>query len=328
MARAVPGTHAAFAAELPRLDAVLVFGPHPLAVSLASAARRSGVPVVLGVRQDYRAYIRHRLPGPAWAWAVPVAAGLERVFRSLARDLPTVALGAELARRYAGGAPVLETGFSLVGQHQIRAPERNWCSEVELLSVGRLDPEKDPLLLLEVLARLRRRSPRWRLTVAGDGALRDAVRSVVAAHGLEPAVSLLGHVPNGPQLWDLYRRAHALVHVSRTEGLPQVLVEAHAAGLPIVATDVGGVGEALGRGTRGLLVAPGDAAGVAGALERLAEDPALRDRLSAAGLRHAHDHTMERELDRLAGFLRAAVYATPRRAIAPAAPASATSSHR
>jgi glycosyltransferase involved in cell wall biosynthesis len=310
------GACATFAAELPRLDAVLVFGPHPVAVALAALARRRGTPLVLGVRQDYPGYIRNRLPSARWAWAVPVAHALDGAFRALARTSPVLAAGENLARRYARGAPVLSTTFSLVGGQDVAASTADWNGTIRVLSVGRLEREKNPLLLLDVLAALRARSPRWRLTVAGDGPLRPALAQAIAARGLGDAVELLGEVANGPRLWELYRRSHAFLHVSLTEGLPQVLLEAQAAGLPLVATDVGGVAAALGGGERGLLVPPRSAAAAAAALERLATDAALRRRLASAGLAHARRHTLESELDRLAAFIEAA------------APASATNSHR
>jgi glycosyltransferase involved in cell wall biosynthesis len=325
MLRSLPRACATFAAELPRLDAVLLFGPHPVAVAFAAVARRHGTPLVLGVRQDYPRYIRRRLPSPRWRWAVTAAAGLDRAFRELGRGAPRVVAGDDLARRYGGRAPVLSTGFPLFSARDLVAPRAagsaDWDATVRVLSVGRLEREKNPLLLVEILTALRARSPRWRLTVVGDGPLRPALERAAAERGLADALELRGEVPNGGALWDLYRSSHVLLHVSLTEGLPQVLLEAHAAGLPVVATDVGGVAAALGEGTRGLLVAPGSAADAVAALERLAGDGALRRRLAVAGLAHARHHTLESELDRLAALLSAA-------AIRAAAPASATSSHR
>jgi glycosyltransferase involved in cell wall biosynthesis len=316
MLGSLPRACATFAAELRHLDAVLVFGPHPVAVAFAALARGRRVPLVLGVRQDYPSYIRNRLPSAAWAWSVPAAYGLDQAFRALARSAPAVLAGDDLARRYARAAPVLSTGFPLVSERDIvGGPARDWDGSIRVLSVGRLEQEKNPLLLVDILAALRSRSPRWRLTVAGDGPLRPALAAGVAARGLGDAVELLGDVPNGPRLWELYRSSDAFLHVSLTEGLPQVLLEAQAAGLPLVATGVGGVAAALGGGERGLVVAPGSAEAGAAALERLASDPALRRRLVRAGLAHARLHTLERELDRLAAILAAA-------------PARAASSHR
>jgi glycosyltransferase involved in cell wall biosynthesis/SAM-dependent methyltransferase len=298
---------AIFAAELEHLDAVWIFGPHPLALPFAWIARRKGVDLILGVRQDYPRYIEGRLPSRWWWWAVPVAHALDAAFRLLARRAPTVVLGEELARRYRAGAPVLSTGFSLVGASEVVPPEeavgRSWDDgELRLVSVGRLDPEKNPLLLLDVIHLLRERDPRWRLTIAGDGPLREQMEARVAGLGLNGAVELRGEVPNGPELWQLYRDSHAFLHVSFTEGLPQVLFEAQAAGVPIVATAVGGVPGALAGGGAGLLVEPGDAAAAADALSRLSADGALRRRLVTAAHENVRGETLEAQLDRLVEF--------------------------
>jgi glycosyltransferase involved in cell wall biosynthesis len=328
--RAVGRTTEIFSAELERLDAVVVFGPHPMAMALALTARARSTPVVLGVRQDYPRYIRRRLPGRAWSWAPIAASALDLGFRGLARRAPTVALGDELARRYAGGAPVLPAAFSLVAREQVvpvaAAQAKDWNGTRRVLSVGRLDAEKNPLLLIDVIAQLRARDPRWRLTVAGDGPLRSELVEAAAARGLEHAVEAPGEVANGPELWELYRRSHVFLHVSLTEGLPQVLFEAFAAGLPVVATSVGGVPAALGGGRRGLLVPPGDTAAPVAALERLAQDPGLRRRLISAGHAYALDQTLESQLDRFAAFVSAAAIGPS--APAPAAPASASSSQK
>jgi glycosyltransferase involved in cell wall biosynthesis len=300
---------AIFGAELERLDAVWVFGPHPLALAFGLIARRRGTPLFLGVRQDYPRYIANRLRGRAWGWAVPVARLLDLAFRRLARDAPTVALGHELAQRYGGGAPVLTTGFSLVRAQELRplddALATSWEGPLRVLCVGRLDPEKNPLLVPDVAALLRRRDPRWSIVVAGDGPLRGAVERRVTELGLEGAVELLGEVPNGPGLWALYRSCHAFLHVSRTEGLPQVVFEAQAAGLPLVATAVGGVPAAVGDDA--LLVPPDDASAAAAALEKLAARPELRRRLIVSGLRSVSHETLEAQGERHAAFFRAGV---------------------
>jgi glycosyltransferase involved in cell wall biosynthesis len=305
--RSVRRSGAIFSTELDRLDAVWIFGPHPMAVVFAWIARRKRVPLVLGVRQDYPQYVAHRLPSRRWRWAVPVAHGLDLAFRLLARRVPTVTVGDELARRYRGGAAVLSTGFSLVRASDLRELEqslsRSWEEdELRVLSVGRLDPEKNPTLLLEVLEGLLRRDERWRLTIVGDGPLRGELEAGIADRGLAERASLLGEVPNGPTLWDLYRKSHAFLHVSLTEGLPQVLFEAQAAGVPIVATAVGGVRAAVADGEAAVLIPPNDAAAGVEALERLRTDETLRRRLVTAGNLNAASESMEAQLDRLVDF--------------------------
>lgn len=307
MLRSVRESCRAFDAELDQLDAVWIFGPQPMAVLFALLARRRRKPLILGVRQDYPRYIAGRLPGRRWCWALPAAHALDATFRQLARRAPTVAVGEDLARRYAVGGPVLATGFSLVKRCELvplaEATARSWNGEWEVLSVGRLDPEKNPLLLLEIVTRLRALDPRWRLLIAGDGPLRGQLEAEIDRRGLRASVELLGEVRNGPELWALYRRCQAFLHVSLTEGLPQVLFEAQAAGLPIVATEVGGVRSALSDGAAGVLIPPRDAEAAVRALNRLAKDPVLQRRLIAAGLDQVATQTLEAQLDRIASFV-------------------------
>jgi glycosyltransferase involved in cell wall biosynthesis len=289
--------------ELGALDAVWLFGPYPVSLLFAWLALRRRKRIFLGVRQDFPEYIRHRLPSPLWTWAVAVAYAFEWVFRLLARRVPAVVVGEALGRKY--GRKALATGFSLVRDADVveldAALARPWTGR--LVTVGRIDAEKNPTLLPEILHRLRGRDDRWHLVVAGQGPLEDGLRARARELGVEDAIELRGYVENGPELWELYRSASAFLHVSLTEGLPQVLFEAAAAGTPIVATDVGGVGAALANGQRGLLVPPGDAAAAAAALERLRDDVPLRHRLVTAGLAHAPRETLEAQLERIGAFL-------------------------
>lgn len=307
--RSLHGGARAFRHELGRLDGVWIFGPHPVAILFALMARRRGVPVYLGVRQNLPVYIRNRLPSRLWAWAVGAAWLLEASFRFLSRRSPTVTVGEDLGRAYRRwGGKVLATGFSLIGAGDIvpadEAVERSWEGPLRLVSVGRLDSEKNPLLLAEILALLRGRDPRWELMVIGQGPLEQALRDRAAELGVSDALDVKGYVTNGPELWQLYRGANAFLHVSFTEGLPQVLFEAQAAGTPVVGTDVGGVAAALDGGRSGLLIPPGDAGAAATALERLRDDPELRARLVRAGIEHATRETRDAQLDRIYDFFR------------------------
>jgi glycosyltransferase involved in cell wall biosynthesis len=100
---------------------------------------------------------------------------------------------------------------------------------------------------------------------------------------------------------DLYRSSNAFLHVSFTEGLPQVLLEAFAAGVPVVATAVGGVPDAVGDAA--LLIPPDDPEAAAGALERLAGDSELRASLVRRGAERVRKRTLEVESARVADFL-------------------------
>jgi glycosyltransferase involved in cell wall biosynthesis len=291
---------------LGEVDTVWVLGPYPHSVLLAllTIARRRRL--VLGVRQDMPLYVRSRRPDRRWMhWSADL---LEAIWRLLARRYPVVVVGPELERKYREGhaRSVLATAVSLVSETDLAEAAaavsgRDYSGELTLLTVGRLDAEKNPLLLAEIAALLAAGRRRWRLLVCGDGPMREQLQQRVDQLGLARNVELLGYVPIDGGLLDLYRKSHAFLHVSWTEGFPQVLVEAFASGLPTVATAVGGVPAAAGGAA--LLVDPDDAAAAAAALERIAGEPQLRDELIAAGLERARGGTLEAASERLAAYL-------------------------
>ena len=302
--RALPAAVRRFWALLGRVDVVWVLGPNPpqaIVFALLALARRKRL--VLGVRQQLPRLIRHRHPGRPHVWLA--AWVLEGMFRLLGRVAAVVVVGPELAREYRHSRSVHTALVSLLAEDDIASAsddQRDFAApELRLLSVGRLDPEKNPLLMLDILRTALATDPRWRLEVCGDGSLADAMSARAAELGLADRLVMHGHVAFGDELWELYRSSQALLHVSMTEGMPQVLLEAFAARLPVVATGVGGVPEMVGG--RGLLIGPGDAAAGARALQRLLDDPTERARHVEAGVTYVREHTLQAETARLAEFL-------------------------
>ncbi|HEV7614843.1 MAG TPA: glycosyltransferase [Solirubrobacterales bacterium] len=303
VARAALATMRRFAADTGDADAVWLFGPHPFVVGFAAIARVRGQPVALGVRQDLPALIAARHPGRRW---IQYAARLlEASHRLLARRCATVVVGPSLAAEYSSARRLLNLPISLVSAAQIADAEavagRSYDDQLTAVSVGRLDPEKNPLLLADVLAELRRRDPRWRLEVYGEGTMAAALEQRLRDLGLASQGELRGYLPVDQGLMEVYRRSHALLHVSWTEGVPQVLFEAFAARLPVVATAVGGVPEAAGDAA--LLVPPGDADAAASALASIGRDGDKRERLIASGLRKVESMTLERQARAAIEFL-------------------------
>jgi glycosyltransferase involved in cell wall biosynthesis len=295
-ARGGMATLRAFWRVLDDLDAVWLLGPHPFSIVFAVAALLRRRRVVLGVRQHLPAYARHRHPGRRSVLGLALA--LEAAYRLLALALPTIVVGPDLARRYRFGREVLPIPVSLVARDDLLVrPSSSWDGELTALSVGRLDPEKNPLLLADVLAALPKQ---WHLEVCGEGSLQESLAQRLDELGVAERAVLRGYVPVDGGLRDAYRSAHVLLHVSWTEGFPQVLVEAFGAGLPVVATAVGGVAE-VAEGAA-LLIGPGDAAAAAAALERLREEPELRARHVTAGREVAARHTVDAIAERVVRF--------------------------
>ncbi|MBI4614858.1 MAG: glycosyltransferase [Planctomycetes bacterium] len=136
--------------------------------------------------------------------------------------------------------------------------------------VGRLAPVKRPELFVEAAARIRERLPGARFVLVGEGELRSRVERAIRERGLQDSVRLAGTVRD---LAPLYADLDVLALTSANEGTPLAILEAFAAGVPVVATAVGGVPDLLA-GERGVLVPPGDAAALADAVSALLGDAA------------------------------------------------------
>jgi glycosyltransferase involved in cell wall biosynthesis len=146
-------------------------------------------------------------------------------------------------------------------------------------TVGRLNEVKRQDLLLRGFARLREKLPSAHLLLIGDGPLMQDLCGQAAGLGLGGCVHFLGYQPE-PERY--YEAMDVFALTSRSEGIPQALLEASAAGVPAVAARVGGVPEVIDDGRTGLLFPSGDEAALAAGLYALAADAELGRRLSAA----------------------------------------------
>lgn len=160
-------------------------------------------------------------------------------------------------------------------------------------AIGRLSREKGFDLLLKAFAGLVREGNDFRLALLGEGGLRGVLEDKARALGIQDRVLMSGYVENGRDCMPLFG---LFVLPSLTEGLPIVILEAMAAGVPIVASRVGGIPEVLGNGDAGLLVEPGSVAAVRdGILETTRNPEASRQRAAKAHQRvteHYSSHAM------------------------------------
>lgn len=152
--------------------------------------------------------------------------------------------------------------------------------------IGRLDPVKNHALLVQAAPRVLDRFPNAAFVVAGDGAHKSDLLQLASNLGVAEKVHFTGFVDDVP---GLLAAVDILAHPSRSEGVPNALIEAMAACLPVVATNVGGIPEVVvsegGSDDTGLLIEPGDAESLALALCRLLKDDALREELGRRGRR-------------------------------------------
>jgi glycosyltransferase involved in cell wall biosynthesis/2-polyprenyl-3-methyl-5-hydroxy-6-metoxy-1,4-benzoquinol methylase len=206
--------------------------------------------------------------------------------RRLARASFAVACHEHGARYFESIAAAGDAGKVLLVHHGIDTElfrvsnAANARESTLILAVGRLTPKKGFADLVDACSLLEQSGRRFRCTIVGQGRLdRDLLKAIRVA-GLERRVTLEPFVTQ-EQLVDSYRRATVLAAPSRVtddgnrDGIPNVVLEAMACGLPVVSTPVGGIPEVVRDGENGLLVPPGDPRGLADALARLLDDADL-----------------------------------------------------
>jgi phosphatidylinositol alpha-mannosyltransferase len=172
---------------------------------------------------------------------------------------------------------------------------------INLLFVGRLDVRKQVPWLISAFKKVHSRNPDLRLVIVGKGFTEPACR--LAAQGL-PGGSIVFKGTVYPQdLPRYYNSAHVFCSVpSGSESFGLVLLEAMAAGKPVIATDIDGYRNVIANGTEGILVRPGDTAALTRAMDRLAGDPTLREAMGTLGRRKAGGFDwikIAREVERL-----------------------------
>ncbi|MFD8599557.1 glycosyltransferase [Kitasatospora sp. NPDC059646] len=254
-----------------RYDLVHTHMPVPaVAARLLTAGRRT--PRL--VHTEHNLWERYRLPT---RWANALTYG-----RNDAVIAVSHAVAAGIGRRLPGGRLTVvhhgpDLGDAPSGPAARRAARAELGLPEEALvvgTVGNLTAKKDQASLLAAFALLRRRRPDARLVLVGTGPLEPRLRELAG-----DGVLFAGSRADVPALlpgWDVFCLS------SRQEGLPVALMEAMASGLPSVVTRVGGMPEVLDDGVEGRLVAPGDPARLAAALDGLAADRGLRERMGAA----------------------------------------------
>jgi glycosyltransferase involved in cell wall biosynthesis len=177
-----------------------------------------------------------------------------------------------------------------------------------VLYAGRLTHEKGVELLADAFLEARRRDPRLRLILAGGGPEENLL-----GERLSGCATLLGWL-DGEELGRVYASADVFLFASQTDTFGQVILEAQASGLPVVAVDRGGPASLITHGQSGLLAAP-NAGALADAVISVVGDQLLRGRLRRGGLEAAQERSWEAALRRLAGGYQQAL---ERRSLAPA----------
>jgi glycosyltransferase involved in cell wall biosynthesis len=250
-----------------------------MAVYGAWASWLAGVPHVITMHGSryYARELRRRLAmraaialsGRTIAVSSPLADHLSRDLHMRRSQIATIMNG---VRRPPAATPTLREELGLEPADRL------------IVSVGNLYPVKGHQHLIDALALLTDRQPTAHLAIGGRGDLADALTSRARMCGIGDRVHLLGLRSDVPAVLEA---ADVFVLPSLSEGLPLALLEAMFAGCAIIATNVGDVSVALGGGDAGVLVEPGSAPALAGAIDQLLSYPSLGSELGARASRRA-----------------------------------------
>jgi glycosyltransferase involved in cell wall biosynthesis len=281
MGMSLVGPAARLHAERP-FDAILACPLIPDGIAALSVKECLGLPLVsLAVGSDILVYPR-RMPS------------LERALRDLmARTDLAIGVSQSLCRDMAALGARAPHCVTLATDTEVFKPARDKAAlrrdlglpqdAVIAIYVGRLARSKGILELAEAAQALGRVHPDWRLVCLGDGPQRASLAS--------PAVPAILAGEQAPEAVCAYlQSADFLVHPSHTEGMPQAVLEGMHCGLPVVATRVGGVPEAVAEGENGLLVRPRDAAALGAAMKRMITEQIFRQRAGRRSLEIVAQH--------------------------------------
>lgn len=273
----------AFDAVVPVLE-----GP-ALAVALAGPLAWRRVPVVLSVQNAFLRLLREsprltdRVLHRVWAAAYGRADAAIALSQGVSRDLATY------VPRLAGRIRTVNN-VGLMEPPPAHGDRRPAANRARLVACGRLDPVKDYPTMLRAVALLARERE-VTLELLGDGPQRAPLEALVTSLGIADKVVFHGFVDRPEAIMD---GADVFVLSSLSEGFGNVIVEAMALGIPVVATDCPyGPAEILAGGRYGLLASVGDASALAARIAELLTDTSLGERLSRAGRRRAADFTPE-----------------------------------
>jgi len=281
-----------------RYDLVHIVSPGPAGLVAFGLAKVMEFPLVASYHTELAAYAALRSGQPELETFVDLALGAlygacdDVLSPSPASDERLAGIGVDPERigRW-------ERGVDLRRFDPVLRDERLLPGEVSVLYVGRQTKEKGLWLLADAFERARARDPRLHLVLAGGGPEQRALQERLGEHA-----TFLGW-QHGEALARIYASADVFMFASSTDTFGQVILEAQASGLPVVAVDAGGPRTLIEDGQTGLLV-DGNATALAGGLATLVEQPLLTGRLRRAALQAVRRRSWEASLEQLAAGYR------------------------
>ncbi len=300
----LPRLHRLLRHWVSQCDVIHLRVPSPAAIFAFRLAMQQRKPVFLLVVGDYEALLPHLpykgIKKQLFAWYVAFE---EWALRRMTTRALTFANGAALREKHeAQGATVFETKTTTLNVSDVGS-RADTCqsSRIRLLTVSRIDPRKGLRVLPEAIAELASGGVDVTLDIVGPtiGAIGDDEKAAIAAEaarlGVADRVRLIGAIALD-QLITMYRDYDLFVLPTRPgEGVPRVLMEAMANGLPVITTRVSGIGSLVTHGQNGVVIDEPTPGAVTRAVRLLIDQPGVRREIIQGGYKTARGHTLERQ---------------------------------
>jgi glycosyltransferase involved in cell wall biosynthesis/predicted metal-dependent phosphoesterase TrpH len=281
-------------------DLLHLASPGPAGVIAAACGRVGGLPVVGSYHTELAAYAQLRSGDASVAQGMRLALGMFYGGFEVVLS-PSPASDHSLAEVGVPGDRVMRwtRGVDTERFDPAKRDPSGYPGGIRVLYAGRLTTEKGVELLANAFLHARRRDTRLHLLLAGGGPEEEALKSKLGRHA-----TFLGWL-DGEELARVYASADLFLFCSRTDTFGQVILEAQASGLPVIAVDAGGPSSLIRDGRTGRLC-PSEPAALADAVLEFAGSPSLRDRLARRALNAARSRSWESALAELAaGYARA-----------------------
>ena len=294
----LPPTYRNIEKNVRRADLVMIRLPSPIGLLVYRQARKHDTPYFVYLAADIRnaATRGEKYEGSVTKAVVSASAA---VFHWTNKRISSKSLvfttGSALQEKFrTPAARCVNLVPSVVAERDLYV-RQDACSgsEIHLLFVGRLVPLKGLRYLLKAVQSISERGVDVRLRILGDGHHRPQLERLAARLGISQRVTFCGHVAFGPELFQYYRSSDIFVLSSLSEGVPKTLTEAMASGVPVVATNVGGVSDVITDGETGLLVGTRSASEIRDAMMTLIENPSHRRAIIENGYEFARRHTVD-----------------------------------
>ena len=315
--RILPATSKALKSKIGDCDVIWLVGPHPLGLLAFRIAKKAKVPLFYHIRGNILKDVQVRYRGLKSIWAKCYARLMHWASLFLSHHIPILVVGQELFDLYRKSSrTIFKISPSLISQQDIETSRNRILAQpyiskdkIRLLFVGRPEPEKGLEYLFKAMAILNSESKtRYCLTIVGEAQRgskeKEAViQTMIEQTGMVSNVEWAGYIPFGDELLDVYRNSDIFILPSLAEGIPKVIYEAMAAGLPIIATRIGGLADVISDGKNGILISPGAVNEIVNAINKIVGDKEYMLSLKKASLQSAAKHTNEKARDHIMDIL-------------------------